>query len=168
MIFKNSKYYILFILICFITGCSIQEKSYVIPVNYSGEASVKVYTDKSENTYDVKVTCRDGNYSFNISNDSVNWDILINGETCILKNNKLKDCESTINNFKIGDLMLTEFDFSKFIDTEGPIPKELIYWDGTYKHVLNFSKENLLPKNIFIYKNDKLVKTIYYNKLNAE
>jgi len=171
MMRKYVKLIILLNLICIISGCSkslIKEKHYVIPVNYSGEATVKIYTDKTENTYAVKIVCKDGNYSFIVNDGSANWNITMDGGACTLNNDKFKDNNVTINNFKIADSLIDEFNLGKFNNLQDNMPDELIYWDGTYKHVLNFSKENLLPENIFIYKNDVLVKTIQYDKLKME
>lgn len=158
---------ILSFLLIIATGCS-KNKPFVIPVNYSGEAVVKSYADKSENTYDVKIICRDGNYSFNIDNENINWNVSINGDSCVLYNEKFDDGTVTIDNFKLKDTIVSEMDLNKFNNYEENIPEELIYWDGTYKHVLNFSKESLLPEKIFIYKNENLVKSIEYKKLEMK
>lgn len=158
---------LLIFLLVSISGCAKKEP-FVIPVNYSGEAVVKSYTDKTENTYNVKIIIKDGTYSLNIDDDKANWNISINENSCVLYNEKFKDNMITINNFKLKDSIISEFDLSKFNNNEDPIPEEIIYWDGTYKHVLNFSKENLLPKNIFIYKNENLVKAIEYTKMEIK
>ena len=152
----------------FLVGCSIKNEPFVIPVNYTGEANVKVYTDKTENTYSVKITCKNGGYNFTIDEGSSLWNISYEGNVCVLNNDKFKESSVEIDNFKIAETLLSEFNLNKFNTSVDPIPEELIYWDGTYKHVLNFSKENLLPEKIFIYKNDNLVKAIQYNIINIE
>lgn len=165
------KFVILLVFTCILSGCSgtaLKERNYVIPDNYSGEALVKSYTDKTENEYTVKVACKDGRYNFVISNGTSDWNIDMDGGTCILSNGKFSDGNVTIDSYKIADSLIDEFNLSKFNRLQEKIPDELIYWDGTYKHVLTFSKENLLPKNIFIYKNDILVKTIEYKNLKLE
>lgn len=157
------------ILFCSILiGCSIKNESFTIPVNYTSEATVKVYTDKTENTYNVKITCKNGSYDFTIDEGYSLWNISYDGNVCVLNNDKFKENSIEIHDFKIAGLLLSEFNLNKFNTSLDPIPEELIYWDGTYKHVLNFSKENLLPDKIFIYKNDNLVKAIQYNKINIE
>lgn len=163
------KFTIGLILICiFLIGCSIENKPFVIPVNYTAEASVTVYTDKTENTYNVKITCINDGYNFEIDEGSTLWNISYEGNVCTLSNEKFKENSVQIDNFKIADSLLSEFNLKKFNTSIDPIPEELIYWDGTYKHVLYFSKENFLPEKIFIYKNDNLVKAIQYNKINIE
>ena len=168
MMGKSVKFMMFLIFICIFSGCSIKEEPFIIPVNYTGEAVVKVYTQKTENIYDVKITSRDNNFSLNINDGTTTWNIAMDGDTCNLINDKFKDNIVIINNFRLADSLVTDLDLSKFDSYLDPTPNELIYWDGTYKHVLNFSKENLLPENIFIYKNDNLVKAIQYNKLIIE
>lgn len=167
---RYAKLIICIILICIIIGgCSVKDESFVIPVNYTGEASMKVYTDNTENTYNVKIKCKDGDYNLIIDEGSSLWGIDYIDGSCVLNNNKFKENSVRIDNFKMMNPLIYEFDLSKFNNNSvDPIPEELIYWDGTYKHVLNFSKENLLPEKIFIYKNDNLVKAIQYNEINIE
>lgn len=165
------KYFILLVIILIIaTLCSCaKDEPFIIPVNYTGVALIKVHTDKSENTYKTNIICRDGNYSFSIDEGSVSWNVAIfNDNRCILNNENFPESSVTLENFNLSNLIIADFDFSKFNSSMEPIPEELIYWDGTYKHVLNFSKENLLPKTILIYKNDNLVKTILYEEINIE
>jgi len=166
---KHIGFIVITIIFCIILmGCSKKNKPFIIPVNYTGEATVKVYTDKTENTYNVKITCKNGSYNLTIDEGYSIWDISYNENVCILTNDKFKENSVEIDNFKIADLLLLEFNLNKFDASLDPIPEELIYWDGTYKHVLNFSKENLLPEKIFIYKKDNLVKAIQYNIINIE
>ena len=152
-----------------ICGCSAEDRLFIIPADYTAEALVKVYTDKSEYTYNVKILCRDGNYNLTIQEENASWNVaFLADKRCILNNARFPESSVTIENFNIAESLITEFDFSKFNNSLDPVPEELIYWDGTYKHVLTFSKENLLPKTIFIYKNDNLVKAIQYDKINIE
>ncbi|NLJ57287.1 MAG: hypothetical protein GX339_00400 [Tissierellia bacterium] len=160
-------------IICLITtivlcGCSVEQDPYVLPVDYTGEALMKVYTDEIENDYRVNIICRDGNYSIRTESANEAWNYAyVSGDRCILTNDKFPDSSVTIENFKLKDTLIHDFDFGKF-DVVEELPEELIYWDGNYKHILNFSDENKLPETIFIYKNDKLVKAIQYEKLNIE
>ena len=162
-----------FVMLCFIilivlSGCTSAADPFILPVNYTGDALMKVYTDKTENDYKVNIICRDGNYSIRTESENEAWNYAyVSGNRCILTNDKFPESSVTIENFQLAEVLLQDFDFGKF-DVLEDIPEELIYWDGTYKHVLNFSKENLLPKTIFIYKNDKLVKAIQYEKLVIE
>ncbi|MDD2494423.1 MAG: hypothetical protein PHE29_04445 [Tissierellia bacterium] len=152
-----------------IWGCSKKElEPFVIPVNYSGEALVKSYTGETENTYNVRIIINDGAYSLNIDDGSTKWNISVDDSSCVLYNDKFKENIVKINNFKIRDSIISDFDLGKFSNFKDSIPKELIYWDGTYKHVLNFSKENLLPEKIFIYKNENLVKAIEYKNIEVK
>ncbi len=163
------KFIIFTALSCIIlAACSVKDDSFVIPVNYTGQANMKVYTDDTENSYSVKITCKDGDYSFVINEGSSCWNIDYKDSACFLNNDKFKDSSVRIDNFKMVNPLVYEFDLNKFNSSVDPIPEELIYWDGTYKHVLNFSKENLLPDKIFIYKNDNLVKAIQYGEINIE
>lgn len=156
------------VLIVALCGCSKKQKEFVLPVNYTGVASMKVYTDKTENDYKVNIICRDENYSIRTESNNEAWNYAyVSGNRCILNNDKFPESSVTIENFKIMDSIVYDFDFNKFNVVE-KLPEELIYFDGTYKHILNFSKENMLPKTIFIYKNDKLVKAIQYEKLSME
>lgn len=160
---------ILFILLIGLCGCSEkQQKPFVIPVNYSSEVLVKLYTEETENTYNVRVIINEGTYSLNVNDGSMNWNISMDDSSCVLYNDKFKENIVKIDNFKIRDLVISDFNLSKFNNIAEPIPEELIYWDGTYKHVLNFSKENLLPENIFIYKDENLVKTIEYKNIETK
>lgn len=150
-------------------GCTAKNDPYVIPVNYTSEALMKVYTEKSENAYKVNIICRDGNYSIRTDAGNESWNsAFFKDNRCILNNDKFPESSILIENFVIGDLLIHDFDLGKFDNSLDTMPEELIYWDGTYKHVLNFSKENLLPSTIFIYKNDNLVKAIQYEKINIE
>lgn len=153
-----------------VCGCSkLNDNPFIIPVNYTGEAIMKVYTENSENAYKVSVICRDSNYSFKIDSGKEAWNsAFLSGNRCVLNNDKFPENSVVIENFNITDSLIYDFDLKKFDHYFDVMPEELSYFDGTYKHVLNFSKENLLPNSIFIYKNDNLVKTIFYEKINIE
>ena len=156
------------VLLIVVSGCTAEDNPFILPVNYTGEALMKVYTDKTENDYKVNIICRDGNYSIRTESENEAWNYAyVSGNRCILNNDKFPESSVTIENFKLNETLMHDFNFGKF-DVLEDIPEELIYWDGTYKHVLNFSKENLLPKTIFIYNNDKLVKAIRYEIINIE
>ncbi|HAQ40905.1 MAG TPA: hypothetical protein DCM73_08785 [Clostridiales bacterium] len=159
----------LILILSTLCGCSVKADPFVIPVNYTGEALMKVYTDKSENAYKVNIICRDGNYSFRADSGTQSWNIAyLSGSRCVLNNDKFPEDSVVIENFQLTDSLVYDFDLSKFDSSLDIMPEELVYFEGTYKHVLNFSKESLLPETIFIYKNDKLVKTIQYEKINIE
>lgn len=156
------------VLLIVVSGCTAEDNPFILPVNYTGEALMKVYTDKTENDYKVNIICRDGNYSIRTESENEAWNYAyVSGNRCILNNDKFPESSVTIENFKLNETLMHDFNFGKF-DVLEDIPEELIYWDGEYKHVLNFSKENLLPKTIFIYNNDKLVKAIRYEIINIE
>ena len=157
------------LIISFLCGCTAKNDPYVMPVNYTGEALMKVYTDKSENAYKVKIICRDGNYSIRTETGNESWNTaFLKDDRCVLNNDKFPESSIVIENFIICDLLIHDFDLGKFDNSLDTMPEELIYCDGNYKHVLNFSKENLLPSTIYIYKNDNLVKAIQYEKINIE
>lgn len=161
----------LVILLLAVSGCSTKSEvdNFVIPVNYTGEALMKVYTENSENAYKINIICRDNNYSFRADTGNSSWNTAyLSGNRCVLNNDKFPESSVTIDNFKLTDSLVYDFDLSKFDNKVETLPDELVYFDGTYKHVLNFSKERLLPSTIFIYKNDNLVKTITYEKINIE
>lgn len=159
----------LVLLIFAICGCSAEVDPFVIPVNYTGEALMKVYTENSDNAYKVNIICRDGNYSFRTNTEKESWNVAyLSGNRSVLNNDKFPESSVVIENFKLSDFLVYDFDLAKFDSSLDTMPEELVYFDGTYKHVLNFSKENLLPATIFIYKNDNLVKTIQYEKINME
>jgi len=152
-----------------VCGCSAKTDPYVIPVNYTGEALMNVYTENSKNAYKLNIICRDNNYSFKADSDSIIWNTaFLSGNRCVLNNDKFPESSVVIEDFKLADSLIYDFDLTKFDNKVDIIPDELVYYDGTYKHVLNFSKESLLPASIFIYKNDDLVKTILYEKINIE
>ncbi|HNZ82530.1 MAG TPA: hypothetical protein PLL21_05495 [Sedimentibacter sp.] len=150
------------------SGCAAEDNPFILPVNYSAEALMKVYTDKTENDYKVNIILRDGNYSIRTESEDESWNYAyVSGNRLILNNDKFPESSVTLENYKLNKTLLHDFDFRKFDILEN-IPEELIYWDGEYKHVLNFSKENLLPKTIYIYNNDKLVKAIQYETIKIE
>ena len=159
----------LMLIIFVLCGCSAEPDPFVIPVNYTGEAVVKVYTEKSENTYDVNIVCRDSNYSLKINTENESWNsAFLSDGRCVLSNDRFPESSVRIENLPIGDLLVYDLNLSKFNDSLDTLDEELIYLDGNYKHVLNFSEENLLPSKIFIYKNDNLVKAIQYKEINIE
>jgi|GEM_PF-398074 len=159
---------LLLILVVLLSACSSGQKPFIMPVNYSCEALMKVYTDKTENEYKVNIICRDGNYSIRTESENEAWNYaFVSGNRCILNNDKFPESSVTIEDFRINDSLIYDFDFGKF-DVLEEIPEELIYWDGVYKHVLNFSKETLLPKTIHIYNKDKLIKAIEYETIKIE
>lgn len=159
----------LIFMILAVCGCAAKVDPFVIPVNYTGEALMKVYTENSENAYKVNIVCRDGNYSFRTDAATQSWNsAYLSGNRCVLNNDKFPESSVVIENFKLADSFVYDFDLTKFDISMDTMPEELVYFDGTYKHVLNFSKERLLPSTIFIYKNDNLVKTIQYEKMNIE
>lgn len=150
-------------------GCSKKADPFIIPVNYTGEATMKVYTENSEDAYKVSIVCRDGNYSFRADTGVQAWNFAyLSGNRCVLNNDKFPESGVTIENFKMTDSLVYDFDLTKFEISADSIPEELVYFDGTYKHVLDFGKESLLPSTIYIYKNDSLVKAITYENINVE
>lgn len=153
-----------------VCGCSnVSDNPFMIPVNYTGEAVMKVYTENSENAYRVNIICRDSNYSIKVNSGKESWNsAFLSGNRCVLNNDKFPENSVVIENFNITDSLIYDFDLQKFDSHLDVLPEELVYFDGTYKHVLSFDKERLLPGSIFIYKNDNLVKTIYYEKINVE
>jgi hypothetical protein len=162
--------YTFFVILNFIVlaGCSVKNESFVIPVNYTSDAVMKVYTENTENTYNIKIKCKDGDYSFLINEGPSKWGVDYVDGSCVLNNDKFKENNVKIDNFKMVNPLVYEYDLSKFNNSSDTISQEVVYWDGTYKHVLNFNKENLLPDEIFIYKNDNLVKTIQYSNINID
>lgn len=161
---------LIFMLILLVSGCSKEQKDpYVIPDNYTGEALMKVYIINSENAYKLNIICRDDNYSVRANTEDIAWNLaFLSGNRCVMNNDKFPENSVVIDNFKLADSFIYDFDLSKFKKSADLLADELVYFDGTYKHVLNFSKESLLPSTIFIYKNDDLVKTITYEKLFPE
>ena len=156
------------VLMIVLSGCGAEDNPFILPVNYSAEALMKVYTDKTENDYKVNIICRDGNYSIRTESENGSWNYAyVSGNRLILNNDKFPESSVTLDNYKLNERLLHDFDFGKY-DVLEDIPEELIYWDGEYKHVLNFSKESLLPYKIFIYNNDKLVKAIQYEIIKIE
>ncbi len=163
------KIFCLIVLVIALCGCSAKTEKFVIPANYTGEALVKVYTDNSENSYKMNIVCRDGNYSFRADTGKEAWNFAyLSGSRCVLNNDRFPESSVSVDNFKLIDSLVYDFDLTKFNTSMDELPDELIYFDGNYKHVLNFGKESLLPASIFIYKKDNLVKTIQYEKINIE
>jgi hypothetical protein len=166
---KYIKLFIIIIAAVISFGCSRREAEYTIPENYTAEAVMKVYTDKTENSYSIKILCRDNSYTFSISDGSAAWNIaMLSDKRFMINNENFPEGSDAIEDFYLKDALVYDFNLSKFNNYTEEIPDEIIYLDGKYKHVLSFSKQNLLPKTIFIYKNDILVKTIEYNTINVE
>lgn len=156
------------VLLMLASGCGIEGRPFILPVNYSARALMKVYTDRTENDYKVNIILRDGNYSIRTESENGSWNYAyVSGNRLILNNDKFPESSVTLEGYKLNETLLHDFDFGKF-DVLEDIPEKLIYWDGEYKHVLNFSKENFLPNKIFIYNNDKLVKAIEYETIEIE
>lgn len=166
------KFKILCLMLYMLLVCSCSKTRndhFTIPVNYTADAVMKVYTDNSENDYSINIICRNSNYSFKTASSGESWNMaFLSGNRCILNNDKFPENSVTLDNFNITDSLIFDFDLKKFDNSLDITPDELVYFDGTYKHVLNFSKENSLPSSILIYKNDNLVKSISYVKINAE
>ena len=159
----------LILTVAVLCSCSAENDTYVIPVDYTGEAVMKVYTNKSENAYRVSIICRDNNYSIRMDSGKESWNTAyLSGSRCVLSNDKFPDGSVTIENFHVDKMLVHDFDLGKFDNSSDALTEEIIYWDGTYKHVLNFNNENLLPGTIFIYKNDILVKAIEYENIKIE
>lgn len=165
--FIKSTICIMFLLLIVI-GCSKKVETFVIPENYTAEVKLKAIAGETENEYKMEVTCLNESYNFKILSETGSWNIAFKDEECIMYNEKFTEASVTINNFKLKDSLINEFDLKKFDVTNENLPQELVYYDGNYKHVLKFNEENMLPKSIFIYKNDNLVKAIQYEKINVE
>lgn len=151
-----------------LSGCFSHEKSFIIPLNYTCNAIVKIHTDKTENNYNVDIACKDNNYGFTISDEVTSWNILYNEDKCVMSNGKFKENDIVIDNLKIRNMLMSEFDLSKFKFDDDNKRDKITYFDGIYKHVLTFSEENFLPNKIFVYKNNNLVKTIEYIEFKVE
>lgn len=150
-------------------GCKAENKVYVIPSDYTGAAVMKVYNKNTENTYNVNIIARDDNYSIRTTAGGETWNTAyLSGGRCVLSNDKFPDGSVTIEDFHLEKLLVHDFDLEKFDNSYDPSSDETIYYDGTYKHVLKFSGETMLPKAIHIYKNDNLVKTIEYENIKIE
>lgn len=159
----------LILIVVLLCSCKAEDKTFSIPVNYTADVSMKVYEQTRENTYNLSIICRDFNYSIKTSSGKQTWNTAyLSGGRCVLSNDKFPDSSVTIENFKTEKYLVQDLDLSKFENTEDGLSEEIIYWDGTFRHVLRFSSENLLPDTIFIYKNDDLVKTIEYENMKIE
>ena len=154
------------LLLLIISGCSKQDKAFVIPENYKADVKLTAITGDIKNEYNMVLTCLNDSYNFKVKDDDVSWNIAFKGEDLIMYNEKFTEASVNIPNFKLKESLVSEFNLKKFDVTEENVPEQLVYYDGTYKHVLKFNKENKLPGSIFIYKNDNLVKTIHYEKIN--
>ena len=106
-----------FIMLCLISlivlsGCTASDNPFVLPVNYTGEAFMKVYTDNTENDYRVNVIRREGNYSIRAETENGAWNYaVVSGNRCILTNDKFPDRSVTIENFKLAGNLFIDFDF---------------------------------------------------------
>lgn len=150
-------------------GCKAESKVYVIPSDYTGAAVMKVYADNTENTYNVNIIVRGGNYSIRTTAGGETWNTAyLSGGRCVLNNDKFPDGSVTIEDFQLEKLLVHDFDLEKFDNSSDPSSDETIYYDGTYRHDLKFSRETMLPESIHIYKNDNLVKTIEYENIKIE
>ena len=77
---------IIFILVLLmaLSGCTAEDKPFILPVNYSANALMKVYTDKTENDYKINIICRDGNYSIRTETENEAWNCAyVSGNRCI-------------------------------------------------------------------------------------
>jgi hypothetical protein len=159
----------LILIVVLLCSCRAEEKTFSVPVNYTADAVMNVYENARENTYKLSIISRDSNYSIKMSSGNQIWNnAYLSGGRCILSNDKFPDCSVTIENFKTEKNLVQDIDLSKFQNTEDGLSEEVIYWDSTFRHVLSFSTENMLPDTIFIYKNDDLVKTIEYENMKKE
>jgi hypothetical protein len=123
---------IIFILVLLmaLSGCAAEDKSFILPVNYSAKALMKVYTDKTENDYKINIICRDGNYSIRTESENAAWNYAyVSGNRCILNNDKFPESSVTIENYKLNDILLHDFDFGKF-DVFEDIPEESLKFIG--------------------------------------
>ncbi|MDF2616892.1 MAG: hypothetical protein K0Q47_1547 [Sedimentibacter sp.] len=159
----------LILIVFLLSSCKAEDKTFSIPVNYTADAVVKVFAPTREDIYNLNIICRDNNYSIKLSAGNQTWNTAyLSGGRCVLSNDKFPDSSVTIENFKTEKYLVQDIDLTKFQNTEDGLSEEIIYWDGTFRHVLSFNSENLLPDTIFIYKNDDLVKTIKYENIKIE
>lgn len=150
-------------------GCSSMEAEYVIPECYSGQGTMRVYTDKSTNEYEIDVReGPDSSFNLTVSNGGIAWSIVCNGDKCTFSNNKFEASSVNIDNFKILDSLMSDFDLSKFELNGKASGDDVSYRDGVFTHVLAFNNKSYLPEKITVYKNDFLVKTIEYNDIKIE
>lgn len=160
---------ILLMLITLMVGCKTKNKTNTIPQNYTSEIVLKLYNKEGENSYKINFLCRDNNYSIKATTPFQSWNTsYLSDSRFIINNDKFPESSSIIENFKLSKQLIYDFDLEKFKPTSQVVSDQLIFYDGTYKHLLSFSKENFLPESILIYKNDKLVKTILYEKITVE
>lgn len=165
----RSRILILLILSMLMVGCKANSKTNIIPQNYTSEIVLKLYNKEGENSYKIDFLCRENNYSIKATTPFQSWNTsYLSDSRFIINNDKFPESSSIIENFKLSKQLIYDFDLEKFKTTSQVVSDQLIYCDGTYKHLLNFSKENFLPESILIYKNDKLVKTIQYEKIKVE
>lgn len=159
----------LILIVFLLSSCKKEDKTFSIPVNYTADAVMQVYEQTREDTYNLSIISRDNNYSIKTTSGNQTWNTAyLSGGRCVLSNDKFPDGSVTIENFKTEKYLVQDIDLSKFQNTVDGLSEEIIYWDGTFRHVLSFSSENLLPDTIFIYKNDDLVKTIKYENIKVE
>lgn len=163
----NRIVFLLVFLIIILTGCNYKEVQYVSPQNYYSEAEFSVFSENSQNKYDLKIYHNLDKYKIIICNDELQWDLVFDGVNCKLDNSKFKDNPILINNMNIIDKLIYELDLSKF---EGVIYnncEDIRYCINDFKYVLELGEESLYPKVVCVYKDNQLIKKINYRLFNT-
>ena len=154
------------IIITLLTGCSFKGDEYIAPQKYYAEITMTTYSnsEKQNIKYDMKILYNNNEYKIKINYNNINFFINCVDGKCTLVNEKFKDSQ-IVGSLAVFESLYNELNLDKFTGIKSRALNTVEKYDGLFKYVLEYEQKNLSPKKIQIYKDDALVKTFKYNKV---
>ena len=144
----------------------MKEDEYAAPQKYYAEIVMTTYSnsDKQNIKYDMKILYNNNEYKIKVSYNNINFFINCVNDKCALINNKFEN-DKIIGSLAVFENLYNEINLNKFSGIKSRASNTVERYDGLYKYVLEYQKGNYSPKKIIIYKDDTLIKTFEYNKV---
>lgn len=157
---------VIFLIITLLTGCSLKEDEYIAPQKYYSEILMTTYSnsEKQDIKYDMKILCNNDEYKIIINYNNINFFIQCADGKCVLINDKFSD-NQIVGSLTVFENLYNEINLNKFTGLKSRALNSLEAYDGLYKYVLEYNKNNFSPKKLHIYKDDAIIKTFEYNNV---
>lgn len=154
------------VIILFLTGCSFRKTEYTAPKKYYSEILMTTHSDSEKQNvkYNMKILCNDEEYKIIINHGNVNFFIQLTDGKCTLINDKFTD-NQILGSLTVFENLYSEIDLDKFTGLKSKASNTVEAYEGLYKYVLEYNKNNFSPQKLYIYKDDFIIKTFEYNNV---
>lgn len=157
---------LIFIIVLLLTGCSIKESEYIAPQKYYSDIIMTTYSnsEKQNINYDMKILYNNDEFKIIVKYNNINFFIQCAEGKCVLINDKFSD-NQIVGSLTVFENLYNEINLNKFTGLKSRASNSIETYDGLYKYVLEYNKNNFSPIKLHIYNNDGIIKSFEYNNV---